>query len=146
MTSPTNIALTRLLAGGYEVYLPLSRPRFEELVILNRGTLSLCVLRSINIDKERGPVLNLNFMKDCDDFEYVIAIWSDREVAWLVPYAMVSDITALRLGNRDDLLICASENMNFDEDMTQQIVKEKLLTVGANRDRDFYSKLLNKKE
>jgi len=146
MTSPANVAIQRLLAGGYEVYLPISRPRFEELVISNRGTLSICVLRSVYIDRDKGATIQLNFMKDYDVFDYIIAVWVEAEMAWLVPYTLVSDITTLRLRSRDDLLIHASNNENYDEDTNEQIVKEKILTMNANKDRDFYQSLLNEEQ
>ena len=143
------IAVSRLLQSGYDLYIPLQRPLFDELVILDKGQFFRCIVRQASLCAQRGPTLNTKFIIEHSvtllsdlSIDKIIAVLVCRQQIWMIPIDAIGEKTTIRLQSRSDWLIDRVMNVQFDASTRDQRSSERNLVVEAEEERMFYERIL----
>lgn len=143
------IAISRLLQSGYDLYVPLQRPLFDELVILERGQFSRCIIKCASLCAERGPTLNTKFVLEHSvtllsdlSIDKIIAVLPCRQQVWMIPIASIGEKTTIRLQSRSDWLIDRVVNVQLDPSTKTQRTSERKMIKEAEEEQAFYKRVL----
>ncbi len=105
-------AYSQLLKYGYNIYIPLQRSMFDEIVLLERGSFLRCIVKEVVISKTRGPTLDSKFLLYHKDtlltdlaVDRIVAVLPDKHQVWLIPISSVGDLSTVRLQSRSDWLL-----------------------------------------
>ena len=143
------IAVTRLLQSGYDLYIPLQRPLFDELVILDKGQFFRCIVKCAMLCADRGPTLNTKFVIEHSvtllsdlNIDKIIAVLPCRQQVWLIPLASIGEKTTIRLQARSDWLIDRVTNAQLDPSTRDQRTRERKMVKEAEEEASFYKRVL----
>jgi len=143
------IAVSRLLQSGYDIYIPLQRPLFDELVILDKGRFFRCIVKSATLCAQRGPTLNTKFIIEHSvtllsdlNIDKIIAVLPCRQQVWMIPLASIGEKTTIRLQARSDWLIDRVTNVQLDASTREQRVSERKMVSEAEKEHAFYKRVL----
>jgi len=150
MADFVRIAIGRLLTNGYALYVPLQRPLFDEIIVLERGLFHRCIIKCATLSKDRGPTLSTKFVLEYHhlilsdlNIDRIIAVLPSRHQVWMIPISSIGEITTLRLAARTDWLIGVVHNEQLDPSTREQRKSERRIIKEANEERSFYEGILN---
>ncbi len=143
------IAVSRLLQSGYDLYIPLQRPLFDELVILDKGQFSRCIVKCATLCAQRGPTLNTKFIIEHNttllsdlSIDKIIAVLPCRQQVWMIPLSSIGEKTTIRLQSRSDWLIDRVVNIQLDPSTRDQRISERRMVKEAEAEQAFYKRVL----
>ncbi len=150
MADFVRIAIGRLLTSGYALYVPLQRPLFDEIIILEGGLFHRCIIKCAVLCKDRGPTLSTKFVLEHHklilsdlSIDRIIAVLPCRQQVWIIPMVSIGEITTIRLKARTDWLIGEVRSEQLDPSTRKQRISERLLIKEVNEERAFYDNILN---
>ncbi len=143
------IAVSRLLQNGYDLYIPLQRPLFDELVILSEGQFSRCIIKCATLCPKRGPTLNTKFLLEHSvtllsdlSVDKIIAVLPCYQQVWMIPIESICEKTTIRLQARSDWLIDRVTNVQLDPSTRTQRLSEREMVKAAEEEKLFYKRVL----
>ena len=149
MADFVKIAFSRLLQSGYDVYVPLQRPLFDELVILNKGQFFRCIIRCASLCADRGPTLSTKFILEHSvtllsdlSIDKIIAVLPCYQHVWMVPIDSIGEKTTIRLRSRSDWLLNIVDNTQLDSSTRDQRIIEREMVKEAEKEQSFYKRVL----
>ena len=116
--SPKDIAVLKLLANNYKVFIPISSPS-DDLVIHTRDGLKLCLVRSTR-DTKRGPNLLFGTAIDFAIYDYILAVERENSRCWVIP------IVDIDINKKSMMLSGFANNYSLvPQNMVRKIVEKK---------------------
>ncbi len=152
-------AILLLIKSGYDLFLPLQRPIYDELVISDGNLLRRYLVKNVSTSQQ-GPIITTTIQKDSMrlitdgmSIDGIIASWPLNNEAWLVPIEAICDMQSIRLTNRDDWLIKpirrldAPTRIDIHPDVAKQIKERQANEIETvrevDKERKFFDSILS---
>jgi len=151
-------AVLLLIKSGYDIFLPLQRPLYDELVVSDGNLLRRYIVKGVS-RTQQGPMISttiqqntIRMITDGLSIDGIIASWPLNNEAWIVPMEAVCSMQSVRLSNRDDWLIKpivrldAPTRIDIQPEVAKQIKEqratEEATVEEADRERDYFDSIL----
>ena len=138
-------AICNLLKAGFDIFTPLQRPLFDELVISYRNQLQRCIVRKVTMHAKSGPYLanriklgNEKILLNDLSVDLILAVWPERDYIWLIPIHCLLDQTTLSLGNRSEWLVEPITNQPLGPVTKEQRIIDRIVTGEAKDELNSY--------
>jgi len=153
-------AISRLLQAGHDIFIPLQRPLWDEIVISYKGSLYRTLVRRVVFNDKGGPSffnrMTINNEKMAlDDLcvDMICAIYPERGDVWLIPVDDIIGKEHIRLKHKEEWRLETHTSQVLEEDsrliiddstseIMQQQALERTLSADAKSELAFFSDIM----